>query len=85
MTCRESDTRDGDGKLRTLTETTLPCSRARAQESRTWGVTPVGKVVLVIVLTLPRSRARAQESRVWGPGCHRGARPFRPVVYTAPL
>ena len=37
--------------LRTVTETTLPRSRARAQESRAWGVTPVGKVVSITVLT----------------------------------
>jgi len=33
-----------------VTETTLPCSRARAPESRAWGVTPVGKVVSITVL-----------------------------------
>jgi hypothetical protein len=36
--------------LRMVTETTLPRSPARAQESRAWGVTPVGKVVLITVL-----------------------------------
>ena len=37
--------------VRTVTETTLPCSRARAPESRAWGVTPVGKVVSITVLS----------------------------------
>ena len=34
-----------------MTETTLPRSGARAQESRAWGVTPVGKVVSITVLS----------------------------------
>ena len=38
-------------RLRTVTETTLPRSRARAPESRAWGVTPVGKVVSITVLS----------------------------------
>lgn len=40
----------GEHEVRTVTETTLPRSRARAQESRAWGVTPVGKVVSITVL-----------------------------------
>ena len=40
----------GSQAVRTVTETTLPRSRARAQESRAWGVTPVVKVVSITVL-----------------------------------
>ena len=52
--------------LRTVTETTLPRSRARAQESRAWGVTPVGEVVSITVLTggrFYRLRVRFQSLR----------------------
>ena len=42
------------GTLRTVTETTLPRSRARAPESRAWAVAPVGKVVSITVLRAHR-------------------------------
>jgi hypothetical protein len=40
----------------------LPRSRARAQGSRAWGVTPVGKVVSITVLSLAASSGRSADS-----------------------
>ena len=37
--------------FRTVTETTLPHSQARAPESRAWAIAPVGKVVSIAVLS----------------------------------
>ena len=58
-------------RLRTVTETTLPRSRARAQESWAWGVTPVGKVVSITAASIS-DKGNPQSPKTGGSEAERG-------------